>query len=836
MDNRELASLVRRSQSGEQGAMEELLRAAYTPVSYQCRRFLKNGQDAEDMTQEILLLLYTKLDTLEEPEAFWGWLSRMTANRCKNAITRTHADLPLLEDEEGHSILDSIESEDRQLVPEAAFDNAETARMIGEIVDALPQQQRTCVLLYYYDEMSVKEIAGLASVSENTVKSRLNYARKTIKENVLAYEKKHGIRLHSLSPIPFLFYFLCRDAEQTTDSAAAHRMAGKVMAQGASTMGKAIVNTAEKAVSETAGNAAVQTTAKAAGQVSAHAIKGLSVKMAAAIAAGFLAVGGAAVGIVALVGSNKEEAVEIVAETEDAYEAAAKEIPTTAPPADEAATGEPETPEEETEDEKLFNMNALAPAYTGDVDKCVMTDEQAEAFAAILDSCISESMLLETGMPPFCRAALFDAGGGIPALFVAEGYDMSYGDDSGYMPNVSKIYCWDGGQAVPAMDIAEESADIMLTEGGLLLNASTGSWQAARSELYVLEDGMMSEEPVHVYERFFFPEEAPTGEECQTFLSEYGHFGDAYDYSTLTLDKWRQYQEYEEEKERWFDSNGWQITALDGTFLSVEETAQTEQTMAWHTADWELGHGMFLISDVSHYWKGNWTDAGVLADMLRKGAAVDNTGLPQTSVSTDGSVRRTTADSRGYNIEIFYETPVLDGPGTEKINVYFQNLQERFLDPEGEGLVQMWEVVEENPPLSEGYRHYVTATVNSRTDKYVSVTQCFSTFLGGTKGSEYSYHNFRMDTGEALLLTDILDGTEEEIKAMAVDAFATANPGTGQDALENIRSRNIEEFDFYITDGRVYVCFSPYDIYGMLYGPELPIEIELQAGIKAGWE
>ena len=165
MDNRELASLVRRSQSGEQGAMEELLRAAYTPVSYQCRRFLKTGQDAEDMTQEILLLLYTKLDTLEEPEAFWGWLARMTANRCKNAITRTHADLPLLEDEEGHSILDSIESEDRQLVPEAAFDNAETARMIGEIVDALPQQQRTCVLLYYYNEMSVKEIAGLGLTS-----------------------------------------------------------------------------------------------------------------------------------------------------------------------------------------------------------------------------------------------------------------------------------------------------------------------------------------------------------------------------------------------------------------------------------------------------------------------------------------------------------------------------------------------------------------------------------------------------------------------------------------------------------------------------------------------
>ena len=154
------------------------------------------------MTQEVLLLLYTKLDTLKEPAAFWGWLGRLTANRCKNALTRTHADLPILEDEEGNSVLDAIESGDRTAVPEEAFDNAETARMIGGIVDALPEAQRDCVLLYYYDEMSVKEIAGVTGVAENTVKSRLNYARKTIKENVLDYEKKQGIRLHSLAHVP----------------------------------------------------------------------------------------------------------------------------------------------------------------------------------------------------------------------------------------------------------------------------------------------------------------------------------------------------------------------------------------------------------------------------------------------------------------------------------------------------------------------------------------------------------------------------------------------------------------------------------------------------------
>lgn len=565
MDNKELASLVRRSQSGEQGAMEELLRAAYTPVSYQCRRFLKTGQDAEDMTQEVLLLLYTKLDTLKEPEAFWGWLSHMTANRCKNAISRTHVDLPILEDEEGHSVLDSFENEDRQLVPEEAFDNAETARMIGEIVDALPEQQRTCVLLYYYDEMSVKEIAGFASVSENTVKSRLNYARKTIKENVLAYEKRQGIRLHSLSPIPLLFYFLRLDAEATTNSAAAQKMVGKVMAQGAAAIGEAAGSAAAKAVTKSA--------VKAAGQSASQAIKA---KTIAAIAASVLAVGGAAAGIMAIVDNATEEPVAIVAEAET--------TPETEPIA-ETRTEEAATEETNTEDTQLFSQEALASLpYTGDVNQCIMTDAQAEAFATILDDCIQESQDTQMPRPPFCRAALFDAGDGIPALFVVEGYDMSYGDDSGYMPNVSKIYCWDGSQAVPVTDILE-GADIMLTDNGLLLerNAYTDGSYTQRSELYALEGGMIGIEPAHVYERFFFEAEAPTGDECQTFLAEHGYFGSAYDYGTLTLDKWQQHLEYEGTQEEWmagWEYDGWQIAALDGVFLSVEEAGQAAQTMA----------------------------------------------------------------------------------------------------------------------------------------------------------------------------------------------------------------------------------------------------------------
>ncbi len=64
--------------------------------------------------------------------------------------------------------------------------------------------KRICVTLYYYDEKSVAEIAELFECSEGTVKSRLNYARKKIKEELEAIEKRDNIKLHSAAIIPLL--------------------------------------------------------------------------------------------------------------------------------------------------------------------------------------------------------------------------------------------------------------------------------------------------------------------------------------------------------------------------------------------------------------------------------------------------------------------------------------------------------------------------------------------------------------------------------------------------------------------------------------------------------
>ena len=211
MEKNELIRLIPRCQTGDAQAQEALVLAVQNRVFYHCKKMLKSEDDALDATQEVLISMLTKLDTLKEPAAFWGWLSAMTANYCRNALSRGHREVQIPEDEEGNSQLDTLETLDEQTIPDKALDSDESRRMIVELIDHLPEAQRLCVLMYYYDEMGVKEIAAALNTSEGTIKSRLNYARKSIKEGVEHYAAQ-GIKLYGLAPLPFLAYILKQDA------------------------------------------------------------------------------------------------------------------------------------------------------------------------------------------------------------------------------------------------------------------------------------------------------------------------------------------------------------------------------------------------------------------------------------------------------------------------------------------------------------------------------------------------------------------------------------------------------------------------------------------------
>ena len=297
----ELTELVRKAQGGDQEAMSQLYQQTCQRVYALALRLTSDPDRAMDAVQESYLSALQNLDKLQKPEAFLHWMFQITANCCRKFHNREKRYVSPEQDEEENSYFDSIPDPDEKLLPEAAADSGETRRLVLELVDRLPQEQRECVVLYYFSECSVEEISRLQACTENTVKSRLNYARKKLKEGVLALEARDGIRLHSFAPIGLLL--ACTGEE--LPAAASFLHIWQNVAAGLGTAGAAAASTAAAAASagEAAGTgtAAAGTGAAASGGHTAAgaAAKGvagaLKMKVAAGLAAGAVLAGGAGI-------------------------------------------------------------------------------------------------------------------------------------------------------------------------------------------------------------------------------------------------------------------------------------------------------------------------------------------------------------------------------------------------------------------------------------------------------------------------------------------------------------------------------------------------------------
>ena len=182
---------------------------------------------------------------------------------------------------------DSLENEHEEFMPEKSIDYSTTKELMQEILNHLSEDQRLCVLMYYYDEMSVGDIAETLECSTGTIKSRLNYARKYIKKEVEELEKK-GTKLYGIAPIPFIVWMLRSKEASLTVHAAESAVWTKIQMTAA--QGSASV------VSEGSGTAGTTGSAtSAAGQaVVQHGARHIGLKIAAGIAAIAVASGGGA--------------------------------------------------------------------------------------------------------------------------------------------------------------------------------------------------------------------------------------------------------------------------------------------------------------------------------------------------------------------------------------------------------------------------------------------------------------------------------------------------------------------------------------------------------------
>ena len=197
-----LTELVFAAQNGDAEATRQLLESCSQSIYYIAYKMFKNKETAEDMTQEALTAIWKRLDTLKEPEAFYGWADRIAANLCIDALRKKGVKIDPGAGEP--EVYEAIPEPNESFLPESALDKGETQRLVGSIIDNLPEAQRMCVLLYYFREMSVADIAASLGCSDGTVKSRLSAARDKIRAGVMRLERENGVKLYALPLFPLL--------------------------------------------------------------------------------------------------------------------------------------------------------------------------------------------------------------------------------------------------------------------------------------------------------------------------------------------------------------------------------------------------------------------------------------------------------------------------------------------------------------------------------------------------------------------------------------------------------------------------------------------------------
>ena len=188
MEREDDVQLIHKILSGNDAAFGTLVKKYQNSVHSLVWRKIGDYHDAEDVMQDAFLQAYKKLSTLKNPNQFAGWLYVIANRLCIDWIRKQDwmrrqkfemqslEDTPVVEIEKSsyaHHVSEQWEIESTK----------HSHALVKNLLEKLPEHERTVVMLYYLDEMTTKEIGKFLGVSVNTITSRLHRARKRLQED-----------------------------------------------------------------------------------------------------------------------------------------------------------------------------------------------------------------------------------------------------------------------------------------------------------------------------------------------------------------------------------------------------------------------------------------------------------------------------------------------------------------------------------------------------------------------------------------------------------------------------------------------------------------------------
>ncbi len=171
--------LIHNILSGDDEAFSTLVQRYQKSVHALAWRKIGDFHYAEEITQDTFLQAYEKLPTLKNRDQFAGWLYVITNNLCTDWLRKKRPAMQSLGDA-------SVKAIDKLTYERYILEQRETAaterrhEIVKQLLEKLPESERTVVTLYYLGEMTTKEIGKFLGVSVNTITSRLQRARERL--------------------------------------------------------------------------------------------------------------------------------------------------------------------------------------------------------------------------------------------------------------------------------------------------------------------------------------------------------------------------------------------------------------------------------------------------------------------------------------------------------------------------------------------------------------------------------------------------------------------------------------------------------------------------------
>jgi RNA polymerase sigma-70 factor (ECF subfamily) len=170
--------LVCRAQEGDEAALSILIAAYERRLLFFLRRMVNDEHRALDLLQDVWLTVFRKIRQLKSPAAFRVWLYQIAHDYAVSQVRRERREEIVLE----------AAALDADVIAVDEFAQVDRVELVRKCLDRLPQDQRALLTLRFLEDLDLKELAETVRVPVGTIKSRLHYAKQTMRRMLKEYD------------------------------------------------------------------------------------------------------------------------------------------------------------------------------------------------------------------------------------------------------------------------------------------------------------------------------------------------------------------------------------------------------------------------------------------------------------------------------------------------------------------------------------------------------------------------------------------------------------------------------------------------------------------------